>query len=91
MEESTSTIATTTTTAAVIETSATSITKPIVMLIVVETVPVLESIVAATMIRIIEALETRLVICSAIVVWSELSFTVITSVARPTATATPSV
>jgi len=88
MKESTATITTATTATAIVEATATTITETIIMLIIVEAISVLEIIAATAMIWIVEALETRLVVRAAIVVRSELPLAIITTIARPAATAT---
>lgn len=80
MKESTTTITTATTTT-IVETTTTAVAETIIMLIVVEAVAILEIVATTTMIRIVEALETGLVICAAIVVRSELSLTIVTPIA----------
>jgi hypothetical protein len=86
VKESTATITTATATTIVKSTAAT-IAETIIVLIVVEAISILEIIAATTMIRIVEILETWLVVRAAIIVWSELSLAIVTSIARPTATA----
>lgn len=92
MEESATAItAPSTATSPVVEATAPSIAEAIVVLVVVKAISVREIIATATMILIVEALEARLVVGAAIIVRPELPLTIVTSVTRPAATATPRV
>lgn len=92
VEKSTTTVATASApTAAIVESTTAPVAETIVVLIIVESISILEVIPTTAMIGIVEALKAGLVIGPAIIVQTKLSLPVITSVARPTAAATPGV